>query len=248
MLDTIQAASVRIVITLAGSSDTFGIALSAAQKGMMVRGWCWISTDWLPGSEKAGSASEVPMVKASLHGWLYIVAAVPDSPNRAAFRSSVAAYGRSHFNLTLSAADDINDGFASALYDAVYLFAHAASRVLLEGGEIDDGAAAVRAMRNLSFEGVLGQTVELDEHGDRIEAYSVMNYVESGGLMRGIAVLRDDGVQLACTGERVLWPGNSTDIPTDGMPLCSHSVQQYCGPAQSVTSLSQMWIMSLEQM
>ena len=43
--------------------------------------------------------------------------------------------------------------YSASLYNAVYLFAHAATRVLSDGGDSTNGTALVEAMRSLTFEG-----------------------------------------------------------------------------------------------
>ena len=47
------------------------------------------------------------------------------------------------------------------LYDALLLYAHAATRLLELGGEVDDGLALVKVMENISFEGIKKQPVKV---------------------------------------------------------------------------------------
>ena len=59
--------------------------------------------------------------------------------------------------------------YAAALHDAVMLFAHAATQVLNDGGDLHDGHSIMaEAVLRMKFEGV-GSMVGLDSHGDRIE-------------------------------------------------------------------------------
>ena len=50
---------------------------------------------------------------------------------------------------------------AAPLYDALLLYAHAATRLLELGGEVDDGLALVKVMENISFEGIKKQPVKV---------------------------------------------------------------------------------------
>ena len=98
------------------------------------------------------------------------------------------------------------------------LYAHAVTKVLSKGNDWRDGQAVTVAMRSTIFEGAGGTVVALDQNGDRIESYQVMNYVsgldndgEIGSVPVGI-------VHNAAEHEwhrEVVWPGNTTDIPID---------------------------------
>ena len=174
-LATIQQSGVRVVIVLASKEDTATIAVGAQQSGMMAAGWAWAGVDTVPIVQ--GEA------KQALDGWLYFVLAQNVSLER--FHEDVRAYGERYFDQS----PDSISVYAASLYDAVFLFAHAATRVISEGSDVDDGSAIVEAMTKTSFEGILQRSVELDENGDAIEPYAVMNYVEQGdGNMRGVEV------------------------------------------------------------
>ena len=51
------------------------------------------------------------------------------------------------------------------------------TKVLADGGDVRDGRAISAVIRNTSFVGVGGNIVELDNHGDRVMSYEVMNCV-----------------------------------------------------------------------
>ena len=98
------------------------------------------------------------------------------------------------------------------------LYAHAATKMLLAGGDLLDGNAVSAAVRNTSFMGVGGSDVTLNNHGDRIESTMVMNYVlTANGVMSSVVV----GLYSCSTGQykaydqAVVWPGNSTETPPD---------------------------------
>jgi hypothetical protein len=134
-----------------------------------------------------------------------------------AFTQSVSEYTQSRFGIDTDA-DSVDLTYSVALFDAIMLYAHAATRVLSEGGSLNDGEAVVRAVRNTSFVGIGGSRVVLDEYGDRIESYEVMNYVlDAGDVMRSVAVgLYNSTVQQYEAYEReTVWPGNTIEVPAD---------------------------------
>ena len=142
-------------------------------------GWAWIGVDTVGDAVDAVQHD----AKTALCGWLYILPAQSDG--MAGFHSLVREYNHKYFNLT---GTSINP-FAANLYDAVFLFAHAATRMLAAGGDIGDGALVVREMKNISFVGIQQRLVDLDENGDAIEPYSVMNLVQGeDGELRGVVV------------------------------------------------------------
>ena len=203
-LATIQQSGVRVVIVLASKEDTATIAVGAQQSGMMAAGWAWAGVDTVPIVQ--GEA------KQALDGWLYFVLAQNVSLER--FHEDVRAYGERYFDQS----PDSISVYAASLYDAVFLFAHAATRVISEGSDVDDGSAIVEAMTKTSFEGILQRSVELDENGDAIEPYAVMNYVEQGdGNMRGVEVGVYGSGQLDLRVDEVRWPGNASVVPLDGI-------------------------------
>ena len=70
------------------------------------------------------------------------------------------------------------------------LYAHAATRLLADGGDLKDGAAVAQAVRQTSFVGIGGSVVALDENGDRVQDYEVMNYVWGGPGRYGASTYR----------------------------------------------------------
>jgi hypothetical protein len=98
------------------------------------------------------------------------------------------------------------------------LYAHAATKVLLEGGDLNNGTAVTEAVRSTTFEGVGGSTVVLDEKGDRIASYEVMNYVlKAGNVMGSVAVGMFNSTlrQYKAYEQTVVWPGNTPEVPAD---------------------------------
>ena len=103
------------------------------------------------------------------------------------------------------------------LYDAIMLYAHAATTVVLEGGDLRDGEAVTAALRSTKFTGVGGSVVALDSKGDRIESYKVMSYVAEGDVMSSVGVgFYNRTAQQYIEYERaVVWPGGATEVPVD---------------------------------
>ena len=124
----------------------------------------------------------------SLQGWLSIM---PDRsiehrtdyglPTR--FLDDVRNYSQRYMNVSFSNVDNKakqwfgSTGefwYAAALYDAVFLYARAATEVIDNGKNVDGadhpniGEALVAAMKNISFDGMAGH-VKLDANGDLID-------------------------------------------------------------------------------
>ena len=134
-----------------------------------------------------------------------------------AFAKQVSDYSKSHFNISVLP-NMVNLEYSAALYDAIMLYAHAATKVLAEGGDLHDGEAVTKAVRSTRFQGVGNSVVALDQHGDRIGSYEVMNYVlREGGAIESVPVgLYNSTTQEFLAYERaVVWPGNSSEIPAD---------------------------------
>ena len=161
------------------------------------------------------------LVVTEMAGWLWLRPLLP-SDGMQAFAEEVSYYAKSRFNFTVSA-DSVDLTYSMALHDAIMLYAHAATKVLSEGGDLHDGRAVTAAVRSTTIKGVGGSVVALDQSGDRIESYEVMNVVaraDSG--MSSIAVgmynsfSGNNTLQQYKAYERaVIWPGSTTDVPAD---------------------------------
>ena len=206
-LDKIRRSSIRIVLVLARIADTKAVASSARRAGMGGAGWAWISHRTRSSLDK------------ELAGWLSMRPLLP-SQGMQAFAEQVSKYTGSHFPDSVDNPDSVDLASSAALYDAIMLYAHAATTVMSKGGDLRDGQAVTVAIRNTSFTGVGGTVVSLDSNGDRMESYEVMNYVLEGDRMNTVAV----GVFNATLKEykayerAVVWPGNNTmDVPADSI-------------------------------
>ena len=193
--------------------------MAASGLKMTSSGWAWIASDTVVGAEfkeVEGGAREEEAMRA-LSGWLYVAIAPGEVPSD--FFGRVNEYNRAHFNT--SATEFYYRGvYAAAMVNAVLLFAHAATRVLDDGGNVDDGALMFRAMTSLSFEGIQQQPFRLNKNGDAIESYDAMNYVYENGAMHSIEIGHfADGRYLRTIAE-VRWPGGQGHVPRAFVPTC----------------------------
>ena len=167
-------------------------------------------------------------------GWLWVRPFLSSKATEP-FAELVADYTKTHFNLS-SSADSVDFTYVSvALYDAVMLYAHAATRVLSEGGDLADGEAVTKAVRSTSIDGMGGSVVSLDSSGDRVESYEVMNIV----LLETSGVAQMDSVPVGVFNNSMLgtlkpykayeravvWPGNAMEAPADCSREPSHAVE-----------------------
>ena len=183
------------------------VGIVSNQEGMTDKGWSWMA-----GWDKILA----PSFLLHAQGWLYVMPFLP-SEGMQEFARQVSEYTKSSFNLTISP-DLVDLTYSAALYNAIMLYAYAATKVLSEGGDLHDGQAVTEAVRSTPFEGVGGNTVVLDKQGDRIESYDVMNFVvEADGGMGSVPV----GLYNSSLGEytayerAVVWPGSTTVVPVD---------------------------------
>ena len=200
-LGEIRRSGIRIVLVLSYDADAQSTALLAQREGM-TNNYAWLVI------------AEIIAV-LEIAGWLWF---------RPFFRSDLEAFAKqvsdcskSHFDIIVHA-DSVDLAYSVALYDAIMLYAHAATTLMSEGGNLHDGDAVTAAVRNTSFTGVAGTVVALDSSGDRIESYEVMNYVrKAGDVMSSVAVgMFDSSLQQYSAYERaVVWPGNTMQVPTD---------------------------------
>ena len=224
-LRRIIAARLRVVFVLGYEPDVLAVALAGHDQGMTTAGWAWLGLDNVPGSETGAAAGQIDVAKASLDGWLYIE---PATAAPQAFFEMVKNRS-SQFNVIYNENEETN-GFATSLYDAVILFARAATAIMDAGGSVRDGRAVVAAMKNVSFNGMNG-LIQLDSYGDLRESISVKNYVLLPNRgMKGVAVgLYDSGTKQFISADstphirptsglsRIRWPGQTEAMPVDSV-------------------------------
>ena len=134
---------------------------------MTSAGWAWLLVDGLV----SGVAPE------QMQGWLYLRPFIP-SEGMQVFGEQVSNHSKSGFNITVSP-DKVDLTYSAALHDAIMLFAHAATKVLSDTNLTTRkyGQTMTAAVRSTTFEGVGGNVVALDRHGDRIQSFEVFSYV-----------------------------------------------------------------------
>ena len=221
-LGQIRRSGIRIVFVLSYDADAQTAASLTRRKGMMN------SYAWIFDSEKAA----VP----DIAGWLWLRPFV--GSNMGAFVKQVSDYSKSHFNVTVSP-DLVDITYSTALYDAIMLYAHSATKVMLEGGDLRDGEAVTAAVRNTTIEGVGGTAVALDSNGDRVDTYEVMNYVVGADdVMSSVAVGMFDATlkEYKAYEQAVVWPGGTMDIPVDYLSGAFHATHCCSVPALCVAS------------
>ena len=172
-LHDIEKSGVRVVLAIGSDADVLTIAQNALQLGMST-GFAWVTlfdVDKLVQQQEGISLLgwiSVTSVTNALDGWT----SSPSQPTEEFF-AKVKAHNRrlGFFN---TSTDTFVSNYALRLYESVFLFAHAAHRVLGAGGTIRDGRAMVAAMKNVSFQGIQ-QTVRLSQQGDIVEPTFIVN-------------------------------------------------------------------------
>ena len=191
MLDEIKRSGHRIVLLLCYDEDAQVVAKTADTEGMTV-GWAFLCTE-----DKGGGLME-------FHGWVWLRTFLPSEGMRA-FAENVKRYSESHVNLEI-AAESVDLQYSVALYDAVMLFAHAAKSVQ----DVGDAKALTASIRNTSFMGIGGTAVILDEQGDRVQDYEVMNYIrepEDAISSVPVGIYKVAGGRYQPYAQAVIWPG-----------------------------------------
>ena len=204
-LSHIKHSGYRCVMLIAYDAEVQALA-STAQHQQMNTGWAWI----LPWTDQLTA----PVQRL---GWLYVRPFL-DTEDMHAFAEQVSEYSKSFFN-TSTTADSVDLVHSAALHDAIMLYAHAVTKLLSKGGDWQDGQAVTTAMRSTTFMGAGGTVVALDQRGDRLESYEVMNYVVVGtaGEISSVPIgwYNMTSQQYRGLDRVVVWPGNTTDIPAD---------------------------------
>ena len=202
MLSEIRRSGIRIVVVLAYDADAQTVASLAHREGMGA-GFAWV----LPRSEV--------LLVPDLLGWLWFRTFLPSDMD--SFAKQVSRHSKSYFDITVRP-DSVDLTYSAALYTAIMLYAHAATNVMLEGGELQDAQAVTAAVRNTTVQGVGGTVVELNSNGDGIVSYEVMNYVlKEGDVMSSVPVGMFNSTlgQYKAYEPPVVWPGNTLEVPVD---------------------------------
>ena len=242
-LGEIRRSGFRIVVLSSQMSTVVAVSLDARAQGM-TKGYAWV---YISVTKSYGS-TEGPELGAELRaklkpqftktfntlrtnpeivvGWLSIVPFSRPAGLRG-FSEQVAAHSDS-FNVSLTA-EEVDLPYASTLYEAIMLYAHAASKTLSRGGDLHDGEAVTKALRSTSFIGIEATNVTLDQDGDRILSNAVLNFkpgtrftLDDVGDIFSAAV---SGVMVGfynstlgkykAEDHAVVWPGRTLEAPLD---------------------------------
>ena len=201
-LSEIRRSGYRIVLVLAYEPVANTLA-SLAHRDSMSVGWAWMLT------ENHFSAPQRA-------GWVWLRPFLASEAMHS-FARQVSDYSQTFFDIAVSP-DSVDLAYSVALHDAIMLYAHAATKVLSEGGSLRDGKAVTAAVRSTTFEGVGNLVIELDKDGDRVNSYEVMNYVvgaDSGMESLPVGLYNSSQKQYSAYARLVVWPGGTTDVPTD---------------------------------
>ena len=218
-LTDIKRTGFRIMIFALPAEQIKNLALRAEQELMTIHGWVWIVL----------ADHEFHQRVVQMQGWLTVLPIVY-SGGMQAFAKQVSDYSKSNFNISINAGS-VDLTYSVRLYDAIMLYAHAATKVMSEGGNLRDGKAVISAIRSARFVGVGNIPVALDKNGDRMESYEVINFVVGAdGVVDSIpvGVFNSTIQQYEALERAIVWPGNSvagnsfenTDsVPSDVGPI-----------------------------
>ncbi|XP_033625132.1 atrial natriuretic peptide receptor 1-like [Asterias rubens] len=133
------------------------------------------------------------------------------------FRNELQLRRKRVFNWTSPPGDDYNF-FTNAFHDVIILFSLAVNETLSDNGNLSDGLALTRKMRNRTFEGISG-LVTVNENGDRDADYSLWDMTDtSKGQFTVVYDFYGATGELRVTGD-IVWPGGASKPPLD-TPEC----------------------------
>ena len=210
-LNKVKRSGVRIVILLASSGDRFKVGLHARQENMLVHNWAWLTVNRLNSKTKQRA-------QHLLQGWVFFRNVRPTGPQLDGFVEEVKTMNRLVFNVTADPDLSAYDEGLLPMHEAIMLYAHAATKVLAEGGNLHNGLLVTGAIRSTTFVGLGGSSIALDQHGDRIESYEAVNYVikMDGELTReSVGLYNSTLKQYTAYARAAVWPGNTTNVPAD---------------------------------
>ena len=170
-LSEIRRSGFRVMLVLSYDADAQLVASLAHREGMTTSGWAWL-------------VSEERLTVPAMAGWLWLRPFLATQTLKV-FAKHVSESSKSSFNIAISP-DSVDLTHSAKLHDAIMLYAHAATTVLSEGGDLHDGAQTAAAVRKTTFVGVGGNAVALDSKGDLVESYEVMNYMIGNAEYRGM--------------------------------------------------------------
>ncbi|KAK3591719.1 hypothetical protein CHS0354_019484, partial [Potamilus streckersoni] len=111
---------------------------------------------------------------------LVITPSPPINPNYEDFKAIVSSYGeKPPFNFPNPFKKlRVVSVFAAYLYDAMMLYAEAATAVLNEGGSLTNGTAIIQKICGKTYTGIQGHLSHIDENGDAEGNYTLLSRKE----------------------------------------------------------------------
>lgn len=159
--------------------------------------------------------------KRAYSALLTLIAKQPDGPEYLDFSDKVKERAATHHNYTF-AVDEPVTTFVTAFYDAVLLYAYALNDSIAQNKnmlyEPMNGTKVAQLMWARQFKGITGNVI-IDDNGDRISDYSLLDMNETTGRFQVVAnYFNRSGLQHV-DGKEIHWAGGRTDPPLD-KPIC----------------------------
>ena len=203
-LDEIKTSGFRVIMLMAYDQDVYDVASAASLQLMTSVGWAWLLCQELIHKDNWGTED--------MRGFLFL-RTLPPSESMQKFKRQVSDYSKSSFNITLD--ENLVDlAYSMALYDSIMLYAHAATKVLSKGGDLTVGNVVVNAVWSTRIEGVGNREIVLNERGDRIESYEIVNF-DWGMKKIPVGKYISTEKEYTAYGPKVVWPGDTTKVPRD---------------------------------
>jgi len=227
VFDQMRKTRTRVVIALGYDRNMKRIALQAWDLGLMAKGWAWIGPGDILAAEAAKldnsqKGQRIEDAKRAFSGWLYFV---PDAPVSLEFSKEVLNRSASDFNVSVTIQPSQLHPGATAMYDAVMLWAKACTDLTLQECKENTGNIVFERMKTVSFLGKSGY-VKLDANGDLIPpSFAICNYVRSeryNGTQivytmssKVVGRYQTANKSYATTNLAIVWPGEVTTQPSD---------------------------------
>ncbi|XP_045184586.2 atrial natriuretic peptide receptor 1-like [Mercenaria mercenaria] len=111
------------------------------------------------------------------------------------------------------------NSYVGAFHDAVVLYALALNETIEADESVTDGSAVTRRMWNKTFNGITGSVV-IDENGDRIMDYSLLDMDPSTGRFQVVVNYIGQSKELVPLPDRRIHWGNEYDSAPPDTPSC----------------------------
>ncbi|XP_071865791.1 atrial natriuretic peptide receptor 1 isoform X2 [Bombus fervidus] len=220
--------SYSVVVMCANSTTIREILLAAEQLGMVDSGEYVFFSIELSSSDnnsrepwrvETDTEERNEKARKAYQSLLTVTARTPDNAEYLNFSREVKSLAQTKYNFTFG--NNSVSTFVTAFYDAVLLYALALKESLPEypDGVNLDGGNLTRRMWGRSFRGITGD-VNIDENGDRIADYSLLNMNPETSKFEIVANYYGANKTLQyIAGKRIHWSGGRSEPPPD-TPTC----------------------------